>query len=58
MSESYIRSSDSAIMIEVAPHQYVDRKVFHPRERLNDRQRADETAVEAEDASAEQSEAA
>jgi hypothetical protein len=58
MSESYVRSSDDAMMIEVAPHQYVNRKVFHPRERLNDRHPPDEAAVEAEDASAEQSEAA
>jgi hypothetical protein len=58
MSTSYVRSFDDATMIEVAPHQYVNRKVFHPRERLNDRQRADETAVETEDALAEQSEAA
>jgi hypothetical protein len=58
MTGSYIRSSDGAMMVEIAPHQYVNRKVFHLRERLHDRQRADETAVEAEDASAEQSEAA
>jgi hypothetical protein len=58
MNESYVRSSDSAIMIEVAPHQYVNRKVFHPRERLDGPQPAEETAVQAEDASAEQSEAA
>jgi hypothetical protein len=40
-------------MIELAPHQYINRKVFHPRERLNDRHQRDEAAVEAEDASAE-----
>ncbi len=54
MSESYVRSSDDAIMIEVAPYQYVNRKVFHPRERLNDRHQRDE----AEDASEEQTKAA
>jgi hypothetical protein len=58
MSESYVRSSDSAIMIEVAPHQYVNRKVFHPRERLNDRHQRDEAADGAEDVSAKQAEAA
>ena len=46
------------MMIEVAPHQYVNRKVFHPRERLNDRHQREETAVEAEDASAKLAEAA
>jgi hypothetical protein len=50
MSESYVRSSDSATMIEIAPHQYVNRKVFHPRERPNDRHQRDEAAQEAEDA--------
>jgi hypothetical protein len=54
MSESYVRSSDSAVMIEVAPHQYINRKVFHPRERLNDRHQRDE----AEDATEEQTKAA
>jgi hypothetical protein len=58
MSRSYVRSSDDAMMIEVAPHQYVNRKVFHPRERLNDRHQREETAVEAEDASAKLAEAA
>ena len=46
MSESYVRSSDDAMMIEVAPHQYVNRKVFHPRARLNDRHPPDEAAAE------------
>jgi hypothetical protein len=58
MSRSYIRSSDDAMMIEIAPHQYVNRKVFHPRERFNDRHQRDEAAVEAEDASAELAETA
>jgi hypothetical protein len=53
MSESYVRSSDDAMMIEVAPHQYVNRKIFHPRERLNDRHQREE----AEDTSEEQTEA-
>jgi hypothetical protein len=38
----------------VAPHQYINRKVFHPRERLNDRHQRDE----AEDATEEQTKAA
>jgi hypothetical protein len=54
MSESYVRSSDDAMMIEVAPHQYVNRKVFHPREHINDRHQREE----AEDASEEQTKAA
>jgi hypothetical protein len=47
-------------MIEIAPHQYVNPKVFHPRERLNDNDRPqrEEAAVEAEDVSAELAEAA
>jgi hypothetical protein len=40
------------------PHQHVNRKVFHPRERLDDRRQRDEVAVEAEPASEEQAEAA
>ena len=58
MSRSYIRSSDGATMIEISPHQFVNRKIFLPRERLNDRHQRGETAVAAEDASAEQAEAA
>jgi hypothetical protein len=58
MSRSYIRFPDGATMIEIAPYQYVNRKVFHPRERLNDRRQRDEAAAKAEDASAEQAEAA
>jgi hypothetical protein len=58
MSESYVRSSDDAMMIEVAPHQYVNRRDFHPRERLNDRHQREEAAAEAEDVPAEQAEAA
>jgi hypothetical protein len=36
MSRSYIRSSDGATMVEIAPHQYVNRKLFRLRERLDD----------------------
>jgi hypothetical protein len=36
MSRAYIRSSDGATMVEIAPHQYVNRKLFRLRERLDD----------------------
>ena len=58
MSTSYVRSSDGATMVEIARHQYVNRKIFHPRERVNDRHQGGEAAVTAEDTSAEQTEAA
>jgi hypothetical protein len=58
MSRSYIRPSDGATMIEVAPHQYVNRKVFYPQERVSNRRQRSEPAVEAETASKEQAEAA
>ena len=45
-------------MVEIARHQYVNRKIFHPRERVSDRHQGDEAAGTAEDTSAEQTEAA
>jgi hypothetical protein len=58
MSRSYIRSSDGAVMVEIAPYQYVNRKIFRVRERLDDGYQQSETAVASAEASAERAEAA
>jgi hypothetical protein len=58
MSRSYIRSSDGAVMVEIAPHQYVNRKIFRLRERLDDGYQQGETTVTSAEASAERAEAA
>jgi len=58
MSRSYIRSSDGAVMVEIAPHQYVNRKIFRLREHHGDGYQHGETAVISAEASAERAEAA
>jgi len=45
-------------MVEIAPHQYVNRKIFRVRERLDDGYQQGETAVAPAEASAERAEAA
>jgi hypothetical protein len=58
MSRSYIRSSDGAVMVQIAPHQYVKRKIIRVRVRLDDGCQQSETAVGSAEASAERAEAA
>jgi len=45
-------------MVEIAPYQYVNRKIFRVRERLDDGYQQSETAVASAEASAERAEAA
>jgi len=45
-------------MVEIAPYQYVNRKIFRVRERLDDGYQQSETAVAWAEASAERAEAA
>jgi len=45
-------------MVEIAPHQYVNRKIFRLRERLDDGYQQGETAVASAKVSAERAKAA
>jgi hypothetical protein len=48
MSRSYIRCSDGAEMVEIAPHQYDNRKIFRLRERADDSDQPDMAVASAQ----------
>jgi hypothetical protein len=58
MSRSYIRSHDGVVMLEIAPHQYVNRKIFRLREYHGDGYQQGKTPAASAEASAERAEAA